>query len=82
MYNQAISKPEQSDQLLFIVRDKSGINKSQIIKTINWVYNVISKIDQIFIIALTRAVANNISKITLHIVLGIDTWRIKVSVQR
>ena len=34
IYNQAIPRPERSDQLLFIVRGKGGISKSQVIKAI------------------------------------------------
>lgn len=34
MYNQAISRLEQSNQLLFVVSSKGGIDKSQFIKAI------------------------------------------------
>lgn len=82
MSNQVIRRPEQSDELLLVVRGKSDIGKSQVIKAINRAYNVIGKVNQIFITAPTRAAANNISGSTLHPTLGIDTQRTKRSVQR
>lgn len=84
MYNQATPRLEQSNQLLFVIRGKSSISKSQIIKAINQVYNVIGKIKQFFIIVLIRTAANNRSESTLYMVitLGINTWKTKASVQR
>lgn len=81
MCNQAIPRPKQFDQLLFVIRSKSNIDKSQVIKSIYKVYNIISKIDRIFITASTRTAANNINSSILHIVLGIDTQKTKASVQ-
>ena len=77
MYNQATPRSKQLDQLLLVVKGKGGVNKSQVIKAINRAYNVIGKIDQIYIIALTGAVADNISRNTLHSAIGIDIPRIK-----
>lgn len=73
MYSQVIPRPERSDQLLLIVRREGGVGKSQVIKIINRSYDVIGKIDQIFITAPTGAATNNISGSTLHIALRIDT---------
>lgn len=77
IYNQVISRLKQSDQLLLIIRGKDGVSKSQVIKVINWAYDVVSKINQIFITALTEAIFNNINGSTLHIGLGINTRKTK-----
>ena len=81
MYNQATPRLEQSDQLLLVVRRKGGVGKSQVIKAIYRAYDVIGKVDQIFITAPTKAAANNISGSTLHTALGIDTRKTKESIK-
>ena len=72
MYNQVISRPECSDQLLLVIRNKSNIDKSQVIKAISQAYDIIGKSNSIFITTPTGAVANNISGSTLYIAFGID----------
>lgn len=81
MYSQTTLRPELSDQLLFVVSSKNSIGKSQVIKAINWAYDIMGKIDQIFITAPTKAAANKINGNTLHTVLEIDIRRTKVSMQ-
>ena len=77
MYNQATPRPEQSDQFLFVVRGKGGVGKSQVIKAIYRAYDIVSKVDQIFITTPTEAVADNISGSTLHTAFGFDTRKTK-----
>ena len=82
IYNQATFKSEQSNQLLLVVRGKSNIGKSQIIKAIYQACDIISKVNQIFITALIGAAANNISGCTLYIILRIDIRKTKESIKR
>lgn len=77
MCNQIIPWLKYLDQLLFIIRSKDSIGKSQVIKVISQTYNIIGKIDTIFITTLTRVIANNISKSILHTTLAIDIQKIK-----
>lgn len=77
LYNQIIYRPECSNQLLLGIKGKGNIGKSQVIKAISRAYDIIDKINSIFIIALTRAAANNISESTLHTVFGIDIRKTK-----
>ena len=81
MYNQATPRPERSDQLLLVVRGEGGVGKSQVIKAIYRAYDVVGKVDQIFITAPTGAAADNISGSTLHTALGIDTRKTKESIK-
>lgn len=81
MYNQATPRPKQSDQLFLIIKSKSGISKNQVIKTIYQAYDVVDKVDQIFITAPTEGKANNISKSTLQTTLEIDTQKTKESIK-
>lgn len=73
IYSQVTLTPKQSDQLLHIVRGKSGISKNQVIQAINRAYDVVSKIDQIFKTAPTGIVVHNISGSTLHTKFVINT---------
>lgn len=66
-------KLKQSDQLFFIIKSQNNIGKNQIIKIISQAYNIINKIDQIFITALTKAIINNINRYILYIILKINT---------
>ena len=77
MCNTVTPRPKRSNQLLFIIRGKDGIGKSQVIKAIGRAYNIIGKSDSIFITTSITAATNNISKSTLHIALKIDTQKIK-----
>lgn len=77
MCNQVTLRPDYLDQLLLVIRDKSSIDKSQVIKIIRQTYNIIGKNDSIFIIAPIKIRADNISECTLHTALGIDTRKIK-----
>lgn len=65
------------DQLLLIIKGKSRINKSEVIKIISQTYDIIDKINSIFITILTKDIVNNISRSTLHIAFGIATQKIK-----
>ena len=79
--NQVTLRPKCLDQLLLIIRGKSSIDKSQVIKAISQAYDIIDKGNSIFITAPTRAAANNISRSILHTALRIDTWKIKETVK-
>lgn len=77
IYNQTTSKLEQLDQLLLIVRGKGGVGKIQVIKAIHQAYDLVDKVNQIFITALTETGTDNINGSILHITLEIDTWKTK-----
>lgn len=82
MYNQAISRFKYINQLLFIIKNKNNISKNQVIKIINQAYNIISKVNQIFIIALNKTIAININRSNLYTILKIDIQKTKISVQK
>lgn len=50
---------------------KSNIDKSYIIKIVNWAYNIIGKIDLIYITTLTEIIIYNIIKSTLQTIFAI-----------
>ncbi len=81
IYNQVTPRPERSDLLLLVIRGKGNVGKSQVIKAISQVYNIISKSNSIFITAPTKAVANNISGSTLHTTLEIDIRKTKETIK-
>lgn len=66
IYNQITSWLKHSDQLLLMIRTKSDISMSQMIKIICRTYDIIGKLDMIFITAPIRFIINNISGSTLH----------------
>lgn len=81
IHNQVTSRPKRLNQLLYIIKGKNSVDKSQIIKAISQTYNIIGKINSIFINAPDRAIVDNIIESTLHIILGIDTQKTKKRVK-
>lgn len=77
IYKQVTPKSKYLDELLFIIRSKGGINKSQIIKVISQAYDIIGKINSIFITTLIRVIFNNINRGILYITLRINTKNTK-----
>lgn len=66
-------RPEYLGQLLLVIKSKSNVGKSQVIKAISRAYDIIGKSNSIFITALTRTATNNISGSTWHTAFEIDT---------
>lgn len=58
--------------MLLYVGGEGGVSKSQVIKGIVTSMNLISRKDEVILIALTRAAANNITSNTYYIFLGIS----------
>lgn len=72
-----IPKSKCLDQLLFVIKSKNSIDKTQVIKVISQAYNIIDKNNLIFITVLIGATANNINRNILYITFGINTWKTK-----
>ncbi len=81
MCNKVTLRPEHSDQLLLVIRGKSGVGKGQVIKAISRASDIIGKSDSIFITIPTEAAANNISESTLYTALEIDIQKTKETVK-